>query len=984
MRLPPRLSHILCVCLFIDISFSVFADEAYQVDHHYALLGIVQAQNTFFHQPSPDSKASLIYALSNNGIVGAVNPKDGAVLWRQRLHDKGPNSVGQSFLKAGEGSNLIFSALNGTVQAWDATDGRLAWTWSGTGKVKALEVLGGQPGVNEILVLSQEQGANGIVRCILRETGAVKWEYVDSSGDVPHSLIYLKGKLFYISLHSALRKGFKIKTTELGLDTGKRVGPPDVGNSESEVSSEDLILFAGTVGDSPTIIWADKNFKTVKVTSIFKKQTTTITVPWRNGGAIDSITVHGPSDAAAQSHLLLHFQGPDSHWAQIFHINPTTGVTEKADELPTRAGKGSFSTSSHGPDVYFVRHTNSEVSLVSSKSADYLTSWNILAKNKGVTSNLRNISHAVSEVVRRSGPKFSIRSALALTSGDWELIRNGESLWVRPEGLTGLVASAFTEIPRGKDLAQQLAVEGQYNLVMAYAHRLQRHIRDIQHLPIWIWGKYKNLGAHISGDEAVSLHLSSEGDNFGFKKIVVLATRQGRLAGIDTGDHCRVIWSIQAVSLELGSTWDVVSMDVEYASVLIRAAEGEFLRVESSTGKVLEHQPRAMVPGLDTMVAVIDRRGQQALISVNTDGSLGEIPATDFGDGTIVVTKTEGNVVRGWSLERNSKAMLAWQFVPFAGQIQEMIHRPAHDPVAAIGKPLGDRNVLYKYLNPNAMLITAVDAQNFTVSFYLLDSTSGTLLYSTTHSDVDISQPISSTISENVFVYSLFSKAVTKDPLQMDDQKLTGYQLVVSELYESPYPNDRGPLGSLPNFTSTQPIMSGEDRAIDRPHVISQTFLVPGPISRMSMTSTSQGITPRSLLCVVPFLNALVAIPRHFIDPRRPVGRDPTTAEIEEGLFRYSPSLDFVARWSLNHKREVMGFSNVVTKPSLLESTSLVFAYGDVDIFSTRFSPIGTFDILGSGFSKLQLVGTVAALAVGTGLLAPLVRKKQIDGRWQA
>ena len=141
----------------------------------------------------------------------------------------------------------------------------------------------------------------------------------------------------------------------------------------------------------------------------------------------------------------------------------------------------------------------------------------------------------------------------------------------------------------------------------------------------------------------------------------------------------------------------------------------------------------------------------------------------------------------------------------------------------------------------------------------------------------------------------------------------------------------------------------------------------------MTTTSTLQGITPRSLHCTLPRGNALLSIPRPILDPRRPVGRDPTPLEAEEGLFRYSPILEFEPKWLLSHKRDVLSISDVITTPSNLESTSLVFAFGDVDIFGTRLSPIGSFDMLGKGFSKLQLVGTVAALAIGTTLLAPFV-----------
>ena len=57
---------------------------------------------------------------------------------------------------------------------------------------------------------------------------------------------------------------------------------------------------------------------------------------------------------------------------------------------------------------------------------------------------------------------------------------------------------------------------------------------------------------------------------------------------------------------------------------------------------------------------------------------------------------------------------------------------------------------------------------------------------------------------------------------------------------------------------------------------------------------------------------------------------------------------------------------------SLIESTSLVFAYG-LDVFGTRLSPSFSFDILGKNFNKFQMLATVAALAVATFLVAPLV-----------
>lgn len=192
-------------------------------------------------------------------------------------------------------------------------------------------------------------------------------------------------------------------------------------------------------------------------------------------------------------------------------------------------------------------------------------------------------------------------------------------------------------------------------------------------------------------------------------------------------------------------------------------------------------------------------------------------------------------------------------------------------------------------------------------------------------------------------------------------------------MYESDIPNDRGPLGSAANSSSLEPSdVPNAEPAL--PYVTSQSFLIPEAISNMAVTETRQGITTRQLLCTIGANNAIIGIPRTILDPRRPVGRDPTAAEMEEGLFRYQPYIEFDPKLVLTHKREVIGVKDVITSPAVLESTSLLFAYG-IDIFGTRVAPSAAFDILGKGFNKLSLVATVLALWVGVVVLAPMVSR---------
>lgn len=176
MRLSaPLLGTIFLLVLPLPTT-ATYADEAYTNDFHHALLGTPQSQTTFFHRPSAASKASLLYTLSEKLVLGAINPKDGSVVWRQRLSARN-GSTGGGHLKAGEAGTVIGSA-NDEVQAWDAADGRLAWGWQGAGSVKGLEVLegGGQSGV---LVFSEEEISRTVVRKLAADSGKVEWEHTE-------------------------------------------------------------------------------------------------------------------------------------------------------------------------------------------------------------------------------------------------------------------------------------------------------------------------------------------------------------------------------------------------------------------------------------------------------------------------------------------------------------------------------------------------------------------------------------------------------------------------------------------------------------------------------------------------------------------------------------------------------------------------------------------------------------------------------------
>jgi outer membrane protein assembly factor BamB len=177
-----RLLSLLTASLIPAATLAVFADEAFQVDYHHALLGIPKEDSTFVHQPIASSKASLLYTLTDQSLVGAVNPKDGSIVWRQQLH--AANDSSPAVLRAG-GENVIATAAGGQVAAWQASDGRLMWSHEYADDISVMDVRflelkedGSTGGTRDVLVLYR--GSSSGVERRDAETGDVKWQFDDA------------------------------------------------------------------------------------------------------------------------------------------------------------------------------------------------------------------------------------------------------------------------------------------------------------------------------------------------------------------------------------------------------------------------------------------------------------------------------------------------------------------------------------------------------------------------------------------------------------------------------------------------------------------------------------------------------------------------------------------------------------------------------------------------------------------------------------
>jgi hypothetical protein len=217
-----------------------------------------------------------------------------------------------------------------------------------------------------------------------------------------------------------------------------------------------------------------------------------------------------------------------------------------------------------------------------------------------------------------------------------------------------------------------------------------------------------------------------------------------------------------------------------------------------------------------------------------------------------------------------------WTFsLPANEEIQALIPS-RRDPVASIGKVLGNRSTLYKYLIPHLIALTTSSLTSHPPScaIYVIDAVKGSIVYHATLPTSAGVCGVKATVSENWLMYSYFDE----DFFGVGQSK--GHRIVSVEFYKGIKPDDK----------AKRFFLSLLDYSVGR--------LIP--------------MYQLEIAFVFPFFKSC------------------------------SCFHDF---YQINNVRKN------ITAPALLESTPLVFAYC-LDLFLTRVSLSGTFDVLNENFNK--------------------------------
>lgn len=490
-----------------------------------------------------------------------------------------------------------------------------------------------------------------------------------------------------------------------------------------------------------------------------------------------------------------------------------------------------------------------------------------------------------------------------------------------------------------------------------------------------VWSREESL-ASVAAVEIVRLPVDMR-DRFGLKKVIVLVTENGKLFGMDTFTG-EIIWKLfdKDFSSQRKDSQAILILtkqsdeDAKESRALVIHPRGNILRFNPVTGQLIEKKklPNSIKQIAQTEIGEIDSsRGviildTQELVHVYPECFLDRVQEGIHKYFLTMVERSPPSL-KGYKFAIESDKIvpkLVWTF-PISEtekivnlnikRIDEEVHSPA--------RVLGDRGILYKYLNPNLIAVMTqgnsgdvCTPENF-INIYLVDGVTGALVHSVSHPKSR--GPSNMVHSENWLVYSYYNT------------KSRRTEVSSMEMFEGTMQSNSSAFSSL-------------TRSSIKPKLIEhKSFIFPAGIDAMIDTVTLRGMTNRHIIVALPS-GALLEIPKIFLDPRRPINM--LAEHREEGLIPYMPELPIPSESIINYDQSLLAVRKITTSPAMLESTSLVFAYG-LDLFFTRVTPSKTFDILKDDFDHLLITAVLVFLVVASYVSKLLAQRKALHAAWK-
>ncbi|GLT48218.1 hypothetical protein SLA2020_218570 [Shorea laevis] len=963
---------------------SLYEDQVGLMDWHQQYIGKVK--HAVFHTQKTGRKRVVVSTEEN--VVASLDLRHGEIFWRHVLGTE--DAIDGIDIALGK-YVITLSSGGSILRAWNLPDGQMVWESSlqGPKDSKTLLMVEKSSKVdkdNMVIVLGR-----GCLHGVSSVDGEILWKKeFDIQSLKIQQVIQPPGSDFIYVVgfsSSSLFEVYQINAKngeELQHETAAFTG--DFSQELSLVSSEMLVALDAARSSLVTI-----SLQSGKIS--FQQAYIPRLVEGSSGPAVMLPSPVTGILAVKINAVTVFIKVTGEGKLEV--VDKTEHTTIISDALPVTEGQQAFA---------LVQHEGNKIHLIV-KIAD---NWGSdLLKETIEMDQQRGLVHKVFvNNYIRTDRSHGFRALVVMEDHSLLLLQQGAVVWSREEGLASIVDITTSELPLEKQGVSVAKVE--HNLF----EWLKGHLLKLK-------GTLMLASPEdVAAIQKIRLKSSEKSkmtrDHNGFRKLLIVLTRAGKLFALHTGDG-RIVWSLSLPLLRYSENcqhpmgvnlyqWQVPhhhAMD-ENPSVLVVGkcgqssdALGVLSFVDTYTGKVLrsfglDHSVAQVVPlpftdSTEQRLHLITDADKHAHLYPKTPEAVG-IFQSELSNIYGYLVEADNGIIKGHALksecvgkEADEYCFDTWELwsVVFPSESEKIIAtvtRRPNEVVHTQAKVIVDQDVMYKYISKNLLFVATVapkasgeigsaTPEESWLIVYLIDTVTGRILHRMSHHGSQ--GPVHAVFSENWVVYHYFNLRAHR------------YEMSVIEIYDQSRAENKDVWKLvLGKHNLTSPISS-----YSRPEVVtkSQSYFFTHSVKAMAATLTAKGITSKQLL-IGTIGDQVLALDKRFLDPRRTV--NPTQAEKEEGIIPLTDSLPIIPQSYVTHALKVEGLRGIITVPAKLESTTLVFAHG-VDLFFTQLAPSRTYDSLTEDFSYALLLLTIIALVAAIFVTWVLSERKDLQEKWR-
>ncbi|DBB10485.1 TPA: hypothetical protein ACH3X3_002026 [Trebouxia sp. C0006] len=972
----------LLVLLTATVAVGLYEEQAGENDWHSEFVG--QAINT-----QVSDKDRLIVSTSSN-VLASLSLDTGKVAWRQFFHE---TDQLQSFTVLSKPAAIISLSSSGSLlRAWRADDGALLWE-------KYLEAAS-QNAVTALSSLAEAAFGSGEGIAIVTDgsievysglKGSLSWSAHPKSAWSAASNPLVTGSIGandHAVAFAGLTNSGAVEVLELSLGTGEVVSQASYSAPRSNKLGSSVVLRNSLVA---AISSDGQQLCSAKL----------------EGGSSGSLKCHvwadiSPAAAGAEAGSLLFLKSSSSIAVRlstgvliayvadgtIQHATFVRGATSVSNELSSTGGKSLAAAGTSASGSIQIHSVSPDTAQVNQQITVKATS--LLTKDSTPVQISNLFLAAGSAGSPFGGTRSPSKHVVGVTAVDGTmLLTRGEEVgWKREEALAGVSAALFVDLPADAQSGERVDAGHQKTGVMDH---IQSQFLSLKGQLNVIKPEEKLQLARLKA--SLSDRLTPTRDTNGFRKLLVLLSRSGKLFGLHSGDG-HVMWSLTYPPSQAPQhifPWRS-SHDIQRAPELIALHSSDsassYSVVDAHTGQELSSAalsfPVSQVLELPQLLhddvaeqhvyLLIGSQGgsQQAKLLPDTPQSKHFLLSLSTDVFFWQEDKTAGSLT-GFRVDKQSlKITQLWSSIYSAPGVEvlEFAARSSAEHVYSQAKILGNKSLKIKYLNPSTVFIATgppegllsedLEASSITLTVQIVDTVTGAPVHRQVHKGCR--GPVHAQFVENWVAYHYFD--VTNHRWEMS----------VLELYNKAQGNVT--ISDMVFGKTSNSMSSYEPVPVE---VLRQSYFFDSGVKTMGVSATMHGISNKFLL-VGTLSDQVYMLDKRMLDPRRPKG--PPTAEDQlEQLIPYQQNLIMSPLLYASHSKQVAQLSGIATSPANLESTSLMLAYG-LDLFFARIQPNKAFDSLQDDFPYAFLVLITLMLTGAVLVFKRLDDKSNTQRKW--